>query len=172
MVSDLITENMIASAINKVTTTESCWGKKHPKLLKALQNLSDLYFVLGRYDDAKPIYRRILEMQYKLYGPKHRYVADTLLSLGELHEAKNKIGAAEGFYTAALWILDQNEDHLQSDTEARILLKLYGIYKINNELQGISFVESRLYGYFKHFTGTPAPVANMENRVGIIGAVA
>jgi tetratricopeptide (TPR) repeat protein len=145
---DSLEDNVVASAKSKIAKAEMAWGKVHPKVIKELANLADLYLVLGNYEEAEPIYWRILETQHKVLGPTHPDCADTLLSLGELHESELELSQAEQFYVAAQWILEHNEDH-NSDIMARIFLKLYGIYRLTGNKTKIADVESRLYSYFK-----------------------
>lgn len=147
---DMIADNVIASAQRKLFQTEVCWGITHPKVIKELQNLSEIYMICSKFDLAEPVFWRILELKQQIYGLIHPIVSETLLSLGELSEAKGDIKASEQFYVGALWILDQSEDFEYSfDVIARLLLKLYGVYKISDNLDGIARVESRLYGYLK-----------------------
>jgi len=160
---DLLIDNVIATALNRLAKAEMGWGKIHPKVIKELLNLSDLYLVVGKYELAKPIYWRILDIQTKLLGPKHIDNAETLLSLGEVHECSAELELAEQFYVAALWILDQQEDRYQSDTLGRLFLKLYGVYKLTGNQKKISEIEARLYGYLKRgYNSRPSkPVSAM-----------
>lgn len=148
-----IEDNVIAAAQSKVAKAEMCWGQNHPKLVKELQNLSDLYLVLEKYEEAKPIYWRILDIQYRLYGSTHVNNAETLLSLGELHEAQNCLSIAEQFYVGALWIIDQTGIEPVSDLAGRILLKLYGLYKLSGKNEKIPSLEMRLYTFLKREHG-------------------
>jgi hypothetical protein len=145
---DSLVDNVIANAKSKIAKAEMAWGKVHPKVIKELANLADLYLVLGNSGEAKPIYWRILETQHRLLGPTHPECADTLLSLGELHESEAELSLAEQFYLAAQWILDQDENG-PCDIMGRIFLKLYGIYQLTGDKKKISVIESRLYSYFK-----------------------
>lgn len=162
--SDLIVDDMIHAAQKKVASMQSCWGKAHPKLIKALQNLADLYLVLARFDEAKPIYRRIVEIQYTLYGPKYPGIAESLLSLGELYEAASDFDSAVQFYVAGIWILDHNDDCIASDTLGRLLLKLYGAYRVKGNMVKLAEIESRLYIYLKRDTTPTGALSSLHKK--------
>lgn len=158
-ISDTASTNALSSALKRIERTEMCWGRNHPKMVKDLRNLSDLLFVLGDYVKAKPIYWRILDIQQLQGGVLNPDSAETLMSLGEVHEAEDDTAVAEQFYRAALGVLDKNSID-NSELEFRILLKLYGVYKMFNVPEKILEIENRTYVFlnkFKHDrASTPA----------------
>ncbi len=44
---DQLIDNVIATALNRLAKAEMGWGKVHPKVIKELLNLSDLYLEYG-----------------------------------------------------------------------------------------------------------------------------
>lgn len=152
-------ESVYYSALKRIEKTEMAWGKSHPRLVNDLRNLSDLFFVFGEYEKAKPLYWRILDIQQNTKkGILNPETVDTLLSLGEIYEAENDFAKAEQLLRAALGILTSN-DIFGSEIEVRILLKLYGILKLSNQQEKILEIENKLYVFLNNYA------ANVEAKV-------
>ena len=60
-------------------------GPDHPDLAPALNNLGGIYWSLGRYNDALPLYERARKTFERTLDPMHPNVASVLNNLGETY---------------------------------------------------------------------------------------
>lgn len=150
---------VIESTLVRIEKTESAWGRTHPKLVKELFSLADLYMVLGDPVNAKPIYWRILDIQQGGKAPINANSVETLLSLAEVYEAEGNLSVAEQLYNAAL-----GHSYIHPVTvafELRVLMKLYGIYSITRNDEKLLDIEKRLFVFLqKYETQTARTPAN------------
>lgn len=65
-------------------------------------------FGLGKYDEALPPARRVVELREKLLGPDHPAVASALYNLGSLHAQRKEFDEAEKLYRRALAVAEKN----------------------------------------------------------------
>lgn len=82
------------------------YGAEHPNLATSLNNLASLYYMLGRYAAAEPLYRRALAIWRKRHGSDHPIVAAGLANLAFLSQAQGRHVEAEMLYRQALSIWD------------------------------------------------------------------
>ncbi|MBF8305398.1 MAG: Tetratricopeptide 1 repeat-containing protein [Acidobacteria bacterium] len=50
---------------------EQVYGAEHPTVAESLNNLAEMQRMLGRFDDARPLYDRALRMNEKSSGPEN-----------------------------------------------------------------------------------------------------
>ena len=50
---------------------EKALGPEHPDTAASLNNLAALYYAMGDYAKAEPLYRRALAIYEKALGPEH-----------------------------------------------------------------------------------------------------
>jgi tetratricopeptide (TPR) repeat protein len=60
-------------------------GKDHPDVANSLNNLALIYDEEKRYSDSEPLYKRVLEIREKSFGPDHPEVAKSLENLALLY---------------------------------------------------------------------------------------
>jgi len=60
------------------------YGKYHPDVATALNNLADLYKEEGKYDEAEPLLKQSFEIFRKIYGENDSRVASIFFGLGTL----------------------------------------------------------------------------------------
>ena len=61
----------------------------------SLDNLAALYFLQKDYAKAEPLFKRLLAICLKVYGPNHTNVAITLEILASLSRKTNRIEEAQ-----------------------------------------------------------------------------
>ena len=71
------------------------------------QNLAFIYMGLGRYDEAEPLFKQILETDEALVGPNDPEVARSLNNLAELYRTQGKYAEAEPLQKRALGIQEK-----------------------------------------------------------------
>ena len=71
-----------------------------------LDNLAALYEAEMDYAEARPLYRRALEIRVKAYGLKHPEVVNSLLNLALIYDALGLYGDAEKMDTRATEIIE------------------------------------------------------------------
>jgi tetratricopeptide (TPR) repeat protein len=70
--------------------SEKALGPDNPDVAIALNNLAELYYNQGRYEEAEPLYKRALKILEDTLGPDHPEVALTLESLKALYKNLGK----------------------------------------------------------------------------------
>jgi tetratricopeptide (TPR) repeat protein len=81
------------------------YGKEHPNVAIALNNLAGLLQATDRLDEAEPMYRRAIEIGEASYGPDHPDVAIDLNNLAGLFKATNRLDEAEPLMRRVIEIL-------------------------------------------------------------------
>jgi TonB family protein len=79
----------------------------------------------GKYDEAVPLAKRVLEIRQKVLGVEHQLVGAALLNLAEVYLAQRKLKDAETHYERALAIYEKTfgaEDKMVSDVLDRLAL--------------------------------------------------
>ena len=72
------------------------------RLLTTLENLGLVYEVLGRYQEAEPLYQRVWELRKEISGNNHPSVAGAIEKLAGVYEAQQKYADAEKLYLQSL----------------------------------------------------------------------
>ena len=67
------------------------WVRNTQMLQQSLNNLAVLYYNMGDYEKALPLYQRALEICEKVLGPQHPDVATTLNNLAELYHQYGRL---------------------------------------------------------------------------------
>lgn len=140
-------ESMVESARLRLADTIFYWGEDSCREIKALQHLADLCVALGRHNEAKLLYWRILYIQQRKYGHTNIVLADTWLSLGELYELEQSLESAERMYEQGLFIVDSHTNSHSSDLFGEFLLRLYNAFQANGKNADAEFVQERLLSF-------------------------
>jgi tetratricopeptide (TPR) repeat protein len=92
-----------------------------------LEDLGAVYYYLGQYDQAEPIYLRSLAIREKLLGRFHLNVAQSLNYLGVLYTAKGQFKQVEAVYKRSLEIRERvlGSDHPDVATSLNNLAVFY-----------------------------------------------
>ena len=64
-------------------------GPQHPQVAGAIDSLASLYYSLGRYDQAEPLYVQVLELR-KQIDNEHQDVASSLNTLALLYKSQGR----------------------------------------------------------------------------------
>jgi len=83
------------------------FGPQDPRLATSLNNLAELYRLLGKFVDAEPLYKRSLAIREKALGPAHPDVAISLNNLAGLYHQQGKYNKAEPLYKRSLAIWEK-----------------------------------------------------------------
>jgi len=102
-------------------------GERHPDVAQSYNNLAMLYYSMGRYEEALPLYQKALEIYLGQLGKRHPYVATSYNNLASLYESMGKYEEALPLYQKALEIrLEQlGERHADVATSYNNLATLY-----------------------------------------------
>jgi tetratricopeptide (TPR) repeat protein len=84
-------------------------------------------YAQGRYDEAKPLYRRSLQIREQQLGADHPDVATSLNNLAELYRVQGRYGEAKPLYLRSLQIKEQQlgADHPDTALSLNNLAFLY-----------------------------------------------
>ena len=85
----------------------------------SLNNLAELYRVMGEYAKAEPLYQEGLRIFQKVLGPEHRETATILNNLASLYQEMSEYAKAEPLLQEALQILQEilGKEHPDTATE-------------------------------------------------------
>jgi eukaryotic-like serine/threonine-protein kinase len=72
--------------LNDAVKIDSAPGVAPADLASSLSALADTQYMAGHYDQSDSLYRRALEINRKLYGPRHPLVAEELGNLGSIQQ--------------------------------------------------------------------------------------
>jgi len=102
---------------------ERVFGKTHPRVASALNDLGNVAMGQERFDDAERHFRRIGEIYRSVYGEKHYLVGIATSNLAGVYMARRDFTTAEKMYRAAVatFSTTQSPDHLNTGI-ARIKL--------------------------------------------------
>ncbi len=99
----------------EIAETSSSSGEGQ-EVLPALMVLASLYMTTGKYKDAEPCYKRILEVKYKVYGENSQEIISSLCHLGELYNLQNNFAESEVFLETAL----ETAQHIYTHDDIRL----------------------------------------------------
>ena len=140
---DQIVESQIEGARQTLSRMEKAWGRNHSKLLSPMQNLCDLLFALGRYDEAEQLGWQMLSISTKTYGHDHPSVANALQVIGEVCEMQGMLLEAERFYLWALSIREKYHGDMPAEVKS-ILARLVNLYRDTEQQFKQRVIEQRL----------------------------
>jgi len=94
---------------------------------ETLNNLAELYYAMGRYGEAEPLFTRSLEIWEQQLGADHPDTAASLNNLAGLYELMGRYGEAEPLHQRSLAIREQQlgADHPDTATSLNNLAALY-----------------------------------------------
>jgi tetratricopeptide (TPR) repeat protein len=110
-----------------VRLIEDRLGPEHGGTGAALTKLAKLYSAQGRYGEAEPLFKRVLEICEKFLGAEHPYTASALNNLVEVYSAQGRYGEAEPLYEKVLEISEKalGEEHPNTNAALNNLAVLY-----------------------------------------------
>ena len=93
-----------------------------------LNNIGSLYYAMGKYIDAEPLFVRSLDIREKILGSDHPSTASSLYNLARLYAQMGKYSQSEPLYLRSLVIREQQLGADHPDT-AFSLNNLAGLYE-------------------------------------------
>ena len=138
--------------LEEAVTLQSAPGADSPDLAASLTELANCHFYAGHFEAADAINRRVLEMDRKLYGPRHPHTADDLINLAAIQFQWGHYSNAEVFNREALditqgWYGKENPETASAETLlARSLVQLGRLGDAEGLLQHALSVQERVYG--------------------------
>ncbi|MDM8522034.1 tetratricopeptide repeat protein [Desulfococcaceae bacterium HSG8] len=117
-----------------------------------LNRMAELYRVVGEYDKAESMYKLVLSIEEKIYGPEHARVAATLNNLALVYDSLGDADRAEPLYRRSLTIREKvyGPDH----PDVAVTLKhMGGLYdSLGEYARAMTFyhralgIDEKLYG--------------------------
>ena len=88
-------------------------GPQDARLATALHNLAILYYRVGKYADAEPLYKRAMSIREAVFKPTHPHVIQSLNDLAALYYAQGRYAATESLLRRMMEIIesDRGERH-------------------------------------------------------------
>lgn len=129
----------------------------HSKVSEHLNNLGESYCILGKYNEAKPLFQQALAIDEKTYGPDSVDVARDLHSLAVLYQAQKRFAQAEPLYRRCLSIRekDYGPDHL---LVAESLTNLARLYQDEGNLSKAEPIFKRVIAVYEGSVGPNNPL--------------
>ena len=120
--------------------------------------------VAGRYSEAIPFAKEIIEINTERHGLSHLSVGRSQFQLAELYSAQGQHRQADGPYKLALWIFEQRLPPASSETE-QVLMRLIDSYSKQNLWQQVNILLLHRFDITKQTLGIDAPqtVRAMKN---------
>lgn len=87
---------------------EDRFGPDDPRVAVELNNLAEVYRLMGDYAAAEPLYQRALALDEQNLEPGNPDLATSLNNLALLYRAQNRLSEAEALYERSLDILQQS----------------------------------------------------------------
>jgi tetratricopeptide (TPR) repeat protein len=88
---------------------EDAYGTPPSKISAILTKMANLYVATERSVEAEPYYKRVLEIQTKIFGPNSPEVAQVVENLGDLKHHQGKMMEAESLFEQGLAIVQQQK---------------------------------------------------------------
>lgn len=119
-------ENTILE-FNKILEDHDANLQNHRDQTEFLHNLSEFYFEIGKYEESKPFFERVLELRKEQLGEEHVSYAKSLDDMGNVNYYLGNLEDAEKFYVDAQSILGKQlgENHLDYGNTISNLSNLY-----------------------------------------------
>jgi len=157
---------------------ENALGPDHPKVIKGHKDLAELlqdssgpdqpnmatdinslalfYLTTGRFEEAEPLFERVLKINNNLFGADHPKVAISFNNLALLYLSTDRFEEAEPLFERALNI---NENSFGADHPdvARSLGNLAQLYQDTNRLKEAESLYERAVTIFTTSLGTEHP---------------
>ncbi|MBL8148787.1 MAG: tetratricopeptide repeat protein [Blastocatellia bacterium] len=113
--------------LKSLTIFEKALGMEHSSTAASLNNLAELYKVVGKYDKAEPLYLRALDICEKVLGEEHPSTATSLSNLALLYSKQAQYSQAESLLIKALEIREKilGKEHPSTATTLNNLAGLY-----------------------------------------------
>jgi tetratricopeptide (TPR) repeat protein len=110
-----------------IQMTDQRCGAENPYTAMSLNNLAALYYAMGRYAEAEPLYVRSLSIYELLVGAGHPSTAMSLNNLAVLYDAMGRYAETEPLYVRSLSIYQQQlgADHPNTAPTLNNLAELY-----------------------------------------------
>jgi eukaryotic-like serine/threonine-protein kinase len=137
-------------------------------LSASLTELANCHFYTGQYAKADELNQKVLEVDRRLYGPRHPHVADDMINLGAVQLETGNYAAAEKWNREALEIMNAwyGPDHPETASAqtilARSLLRLERRDEARELLSRALVTQERVYG------PVHPRVASTLNELGIV----
>lgn len=127
------------------------------------QQLDDLVEA-GRYSEATPLARKIVEINTELHGMSHVSVGRSQFQLAELYSAQDQYREADGPYKLALWIFELRLPPASREAE-QVLKRLVNSYSEQKLWQQVNILLLHWFDVTKQSLGLDAPetVQAMKN---------
>ncbi len=155
-----------ATVLEQAVRLDSVKGAATPDLAASLNELASAHFYAGRYTVADPLFRRVLEMNRRLYGERHPLVADALINVGAVQYDLGYYTQAEKLDRQALAIdlTYYGKDHPETAHAWTVLGR--ALLKQNRFDEGIAVLNKALAVEEQVYGPVSRQVASVLNELG------
>jgi tetratricopeptide (TPR) repeat protein len=94
-------QGLVDEACQTLERIEKALGPDHHTTLVSVSNLANLYRTMDRFEEAEPLFLRLMEVQEHRLGPDHPDTLSTCNALASMYEKKEDYSAAEPLYLKA-----------------------------------------------------------------------
>ena len=134
----------------------------------SLNNLAGLYYSIGRYSDAEPLYERSLHIRETQLGADHPSTATSLNNLAELYRSMGRYSEAEPLYVRSLHIRETQlgADHPDTASSLNNLAALY--YSMGRYSEVEPLLVRSLHIHETHLGADHPNTAGSLNNLGLL----
>lgn len=140
---------------------KSRYGADDPAIAVELNNLAEVYRLMGRLGDAEALYKRAIELDQK--GGESPGLATSMNNLALVYRAQKKYGEAEKLYNRSLAILEKSLGPSHPDI-ARALNNLAVLYRMKGEPERARPLQERALGIAEAALGRDHPTTEVLRR--------
>ncbi|MFC1591068.1 CHAT domain-containing protein [Thermodesulfobacteriota bacterium] len=128
-------------------------GREHADFANSINLLATLYRINGDYNNAEPLFLRVLQLSEKIYGREHAEVAKSQESLGTLYCSMGYFNDAEKLFKKALKIKEKVIGQ-QSLEVAQTINNLAEVYKTTADYKKAETLYEKALKIRESFSGT------------------
>jgi tetratricopeptide (TPR) repeat protein len=141
---------------------EARYGEESPLLALDLNNLAEIYRLMGRHDEAEPLYRRAIVLD-EAAGDDNPGLATSLNNLALLYRAQDRLKEAEPLYKRALVVLEKALGPSHPDV-AKSLNNLAMLYRLQGAPEKAQPLQERALKIADEALGAQHPTTKLMRR--------
>jgi tetratricopeptide (TPR) repeat protein len=138
------------------------YGKDSPAVAVELNNLAEVYRLMGRMGEAEKLYKQAIELD-EGQGGESTGLATSLNNLALVYRAQKKYGEAEKLYERSLRLLEKSLGPSHPDV-ARALNNLAVLYRMKGEPERAQPLQARALAIAEDALGQDHPTTQVLRR--------
>lgn len=156
------------AVLEETVKLQSVPGAAPADLAASLTELANCHFYAGHFDQSEAINTRVLEIDRRIYGPRHPHVADDLINLGAIQFEGGHYTQAESFYRPALEILASFHGTSHQETASAQVMLARALVSQGRDEEAAGLIREAIGTQERVYGKTHPRVASALNELGRI----